>query len=95
MEKLHQLFETKLFFSTAYHPQNDGLAEIMIQTFEEMVRRLFAYSLELKEFDGFTNDCCTLIPTLEVEYKTAIHSSTNQTRAILEKDRIPYYPNIP
>ncbi|MBW0542019.1 hypothetical protein O181_081734 [Austropuccinia psidii MF-1] len=37
---LHQLFGTKLSFSTAYYPQTDGLAERMIQTLEDMVRRL-------------------------------------------------------
>ncbi|MBW0502526.1 hypothetical protein O181_042241 [Austropuccinia psidii MF-1] len=33
---LHQLFGTKLSFSTAYHPQNNGLAERMIQTLGNM-----------------------------------------------------------
>ncbi|MBW0565277.1 hypothetical protein O181_104992 [Austropuccinia psidii MF-1] len=40
---VHQLFGTKLFFSTAYHPQADCLAERMIQTLEDMVRGLCAY----------------------------------------------------
>ncbi|MBW0581774.1 hypothetical protein O181_121489, partial [Austropuccinia psidii MF-1] len=35
-KNLHQLFGTKLSFSTAYHPQTDGLAERMIQTLEDM-----------------------------------------------------------
>ncbi|MBW0582398.1 hypothetical protein O181_122113, partial [Austropuccinia psidii MF-1] len=38
-KNLHQLFGAKLSFSTAYHPQTDGLAERMIQTSEDMVRR--------------------------------------------------------
>ncbi|MBW0504126.1 hypothetical protein O181_043841 [Austropuccinia psidii MF-1] len=42
---LHQLFETKLSFSTAYHPQTDGLAARMIQTLEDMVRISCAYGL--------------------------------------------------
>ncbi|MBW0496320.1 hypothetical protein O181_036035 [Austropuccinia psidii MF-1] len=61
---IHRLFETKLSFSTAYHTQNDGLAERMIQTLEDMIRRLCAYGLEFKYQDGFTHDWCTLIPTL-------------------------------
>ncbi|MBW0564958.1 hypothetical protein O181_104673 [Austropuccinia psidii MF-1] len=42
---LHQLFGKKLSFSTAYHPQTAGLAERMIQTLEDMVRRICAYGL--------------------------------------------------
>ncbi|MBW0584443.1 hypothetical protein O181_124158 [Austropuccinia psidii MF-1] len=68
-----------------HHPQTDGLAERMIQTLEEMVRRVCAYGLEFKECDGFTHDWCTLFQDLEVAYKTSIHASTNQTPAILEK----------
>ncbi|MBW0513121.1 hypothetical protein O181_052836 [Austropuccinia psidii MF-1] len=58
---LHRLFGTKLSFSTAYHPQMDGLAERMIQILEDMIRRFCAYGLELKDSDGFTHDFCTLI----------------------------------
>ncbi|MBW0546788.1 hypothetical protein O181_086503 [Austropuccinia psidii MF-1] len=42
---LHQLIGTKLSFSTAYHPQTDGLAERMITTLEDMGRRFVAYGL--------------------------------------------------
>ncbi|MBW0523028.1 hypothetical protein O181_062743 [Austropuccinia psidii MF-1] len=82
---LHRLFGTKLSFSTAYHPQIDGLAERIIQTLEDMNRRFCAYGLEFKDPDGFTHDWCTLIPELELEYKTSDHSSTGQTPAMLEK----------
>ncbi|MBW0502564.1 hypothetical protein O181_042279 [Austropuccinia psidii MF-1] len=70
----HNLFGTKLSFSTAYHPQTDGQAEIMIQTLEYMIRRFCAYGLEFKHYDGFTHDWCTLIPALELAYRTSIHS---------------------
>ncbi|MBW0471195.1 hypothetical protein O181_010910 [Austropuccinia psidii MF-1] len=53
---LHRFFMTKLYFSTAYHPQTDGLAERMIQTLEDMIRRFCAYELEFKGSDGFTHD---------------------------------------
>ncbi|MBW0545522.1 hypothetical protein O181_085237, partial [Austropuccinia psidii MF-1] len=89
---LHQLFGTKLSFSTAYHPQTDGLAERMIQTLEDMVRRFCAYGLEFKDCDGFTHDWCTLLPALELAYKTSIHASTNETPAILEKGWNPKLP---
>ncbi|MBW0504781.1 hypothetical protein O181_044496 [Austropuccinia psidii MF-1] len=42
---LHNLFGTKLSFSTAYHPQTDCLAARMIQTLEEMIRGFCAYGL--------------------------------------------------
>ncbi|MBW0526700.1 hypothetical protein O181_066415 [Austropuccinia psidii MF-1] len=72
-------------FSTAYHPQTDGLAERIIQTLEDIIRRFCAYGLEFKDSDGFTHDFCTLIPALELEFKTSVHSSTGQTPAMLEK----------
>ncbi|MBW0573818.1 hypothetical protein O181_113533 [Austropuccinia psidii MF-1] len=89
---LHQLFGTKLSFSTAYHPQSDGLAERILQTLEEMVRRFYAYGLEFRDCDGFGHDWCTLLPALELAYKTSIHASTNKTAAILEKGWKPKLP---
>ncbi|MBW0505745.1 hypothetical protein O181_045460 [Austropuccinia psidii MF-1] len=82
---LHNLFGTKLPFSTAYRPHTDGLSERMIQTLEDMITRFCAYGLEFKDCDGFTHDWCTLIPALELAYKTSIHSSTGKTPARLEK----------
>ncbi|MBW0567293.1 hypothetical protein O181_107008 [Austropuccinia psidii MF-1] len=57
----------------------------MIQTLEDMIRRFFAYGMEFKDSDGFTHDWCTLIPALELAYKTSIHASTGKTPAIFEK----------
>ncbi|MBW0562791.1 hypothetical protein O181_102506 [Austropuccinia psidii MF-1] len=66
----YNLFGTKLSFSKDYHPQTDHLAERMIQTLEDIIRRLCAYGLEFKDSDGFTQYWWTLIPALELEYKT-------------------------
>ncbi|MBW0549273.1 hypothetical protein O181_088988 [Austropuccinia psidii MF-1] len=57
-----------------------------------MVRRICAYGLEFKDCDGFTHNCCTLLPALELAYKTSIHASINQTPAILEKGWNPKLP---
>ncbi|MBW0553416.1 hypothetical protein O181_093131 [Austropuccinia psidii MF-1] len=82
---LHRLFGTNVSLSTAYHPQTDGLAEKMIQTLEEMIRRFCAYGLEFKDSDGFTHEWCTLIPAFKLAYKISVHSSTGQNPAMLEK----------
>ncbi|MBW0542009.1 hypothetical protein O181_081724 [Austropuccinia psidii MF-1] len=92
-KNLHNLFRTKLSFSRAYHPQTDGLAERMIQTLEDIIRRFCAYGIEFKDSYGFTHDWCTLIPTLELAYKTSIHSSTGKTPAMLEKGWNPRFPH--
>ncbi|MBW0557513.1 hypothetical protein O181_097228, partial [Austropuccinia psidii MF-1] len=89
---LHRLFGTKLSFSTAYHPQTDGLAERMIQTLEEMIRRFCAYGLDFKDSDGFTHDWFILIPALKLAYKASVHSSTGQTPGMLEKRWNPRLP---
>ncbi|MBW0527477.1 hypothetical protein O181_067192 [Austropuccinia psidii MF-1] len=82
---LHGFFGTKLSFSTEYNPQTDGLEERMIQALEEMIRRFCVYGLEFKDQDGFTPYWCTLIPALELEYKTSVHYSTGKTPSMLER----------
>ncbi|MBW0505622.1 hypothetical protein O181_045337 [Austropuccinia psidii MF-1] len=85
-------FFEELLFSTAYHPQTHGLAEGMVKTLEDMIRKFCAYGLEIKDSDCFTHDWCTLIPELELVYKTSVHSSTDQTPAMLEKGWNPRLP---
>ncbi|MBW0586234.1 hypothetical protein O181_125949 [Austropuccinia psidii MF-1] len=64
----------------------------MIQTLEDMIRRLCAYGLEFKDSDGFTHDWCTLIPALELAFKTSIHDFKGKTPAMLEKGWNPKHP---
>ncbi|MBW0530267.1 hypothetical protein O181_069982 [Austropuccinia psidii MF-1] len=64
----------------------------MIQTLEDIIRRFFSYALELKDFDGFTHDWCTLIPALELACKTSIHASTGKSPEMLEKGWNPKFP---
>ncbi|MBW0464986.1 hypothetical protein O181_004701 [Austropuccinia psidii MF-1] len=54
--RLYDILCTKPAFSTAYHPQKDGLAERMIQTMEDIIRRFCAYGMEYKEYEGYTHD---------------------------------------
>ncbi|MBW0508856.1 hypothetical protein O181_048571 [Austropuccinia psidii MF-1] len=64
----------------------------MIQTLEDMIIKIFAYGLDFKDSDGFTHDWCTLIPKLELAYKTSIHDSTGKTTEMLEKGWNPKLP---
>ncbi|MBW0522251.1 hypothetical protein O181_061966 [Austropuccinia psidii MF-1] len=92
LTNLHRLLGTKLSLSTAYHPQTDGLAKRMIQILEEIIRRSCTYGLELKDSDVFTHDWCTLVPALELAYKTSIHSSIGKNSEMLEKGWNPKLP---
>ncbi|MBW0565253.1 hypothetical protein O181_104968 [Austropuccinia psidii MF-1] len=92
LTNLHRFFGTKLFFSTEYHPKTNVLAERIIPTLEDIIRRLCAYGLKFKSSNGFTYGWCTLIPELELAYKTSVHYSTVQTPAMLEKGCNPRLP---
>ncbi|MBW0537476.1 hypothetical protein O181_077191 [Austropuccinia psidii MF-1] len=64
----------------------------MIKTLEDMIRRFCVYGLRFKDSYGFTHDYCTLIPVLELTYKTSIHASTGKTPEMLGKGWIPRLP---
>ncbi|MBW0581093.1 hypothetical protein O181_120808 [Austropuccinia psidii MF-1] len=68
---LYDMLGTKLAFSTAYHPQTDGLAERMIQTMEVILRSFCAYGMEYKEHEGYTHDWVTLLPAIQLAYNTS------------------------
>ncbi|MBW0563943.1 hypothetical protein O181_103658 [Austropuccinia psidii MF-1] len=65
----------KLSFSTAYHPQTDGLSQMMIQTMEEVIRRFCAFGIEYKEHEGYTHGWDTLLPEFHLAYNTRQHST--------------------
>ncbi|MBW0472192.1 hypothetical protein O181_011907 [Austropuccinia psidii MF-1] len=56
LTNLYDMLVTKFAFYTAYHPQKDGLAERMIQTIEDILRRFCAYGMEYKDHEGCTHD---------------------------------------
>ncbi|MBW0558698.1 hypothetical protein O181_098413 [Austropuccinia psidii MF-1] len=73
---LYDMLGTKLAFSAAYHPKTNGLAERIIQTMEDFLRRFCAYGLEYKENEGYTHDWVTLLPEVHLAYNTSQHSTT-------------------
>ncbi|MBW0466759.1 hypothetical protein O181_006474 [Austropuccinia psidii MF-1] len=64
---LYDMLGKKLAFSTAYHPQTDGLAERMIQTMEDIIRRFRAYGIEYKNHEGYTHDWVTPLPEVQLD----------------------------
>ncbi|MBW0506551.1 hypothetical protein O181_046266 [Austropuccinia psidii MF-1] len=80
---LYDILGTKLAFSKAYHPQTDGLAERMIQTMEDILRRLCAYGMEYKNHEGYTHDWVTLLPAFQLTYNTSQHSTAGKTPALV------------
>ena len=62
-KSLHKALETKLNFSTAFHPQTDGQSERTIQILEDMLR---TYILDMKSsWDEH-------LPLIEFTYNTVI-----------------------
>ncbi|MBW0533074.1 hypothetical protein O181_072789 [Austropuccinia psidii MF-1] len=79
LTNLYDMLGTKLKFSTAYHPQRDGLAERMIQTMQDILRGFCAYGMEYKDHEGYTHDWVTLLPAVQLAYNTSQHSTTGKS----------------
>ncbi|MBW0513633.1 hypothetical protein O181_053348 [Austropuccinia psidii MF-1] len=71
----YDMLGTKLAFSTAYHPQTDDLAERMIQTMDDIIRRFCAYGMEYKDHEGYTHYWVTLLPAVQLAYNTSQNST--------------------
>ncbi|MBW0498568.1 hypothetical protein O181_038283 [Austropuccinia psidii MF-1] len=82
---LYDILGTEISFSTAYHPQTDGLAERMIQTMEDIIRRFCAYGMEYKAHEGYTHDWVTLLPKVQLAYNTSQNSTTGKSPSLVDK----------
>ncbi|MBW0509426.1 hypothetical protein O181_049141 [Austropuccinia psidii MF-1] len=88
---LYDMLDKKLAFSTDYHPQTDGLAERMIQTMEEILKKLCACGMEYEDHKGYTHDCVTLLPAVQLAYSTSQHSTTGKTPSLVGKGWKPLF----
>ncbi|MBW0482157.1 hypothetical protein O181_021872 [Austropuccinia psidii MF-1] len=89
---LYDMLGNKFAFSTATHPQEDGLAGRMIQTMEDILTRFCAYGMEYKDHEGYTHDWVTLLPVVQLAYNTSKHSTTGKTPSLVEKGWNPLFP---
>ncbi|MBW0574534.1 hypothetical protein O181_114249 [Austropuccinia psidii MF-1] len=89
---LYDILGTKLEFSTAYHPQTDGLTESMIQTMKDILSRFCEYGMESKEHGEYTHDWVTLLPEVQLAYNTSQNSTTGKSPSLVEKGWDPLLP---
>ncbi|MBW0507064.1 hypothetical protein O181_046779 [Austropuccinia psidii MF-1] len=75
---LYDIIVAKFSFSTEYHPQQDVLAERMIQTMEDIIRRFCAYGMEYRHHEGYTHDWVTPLPEVQLADNTSQHSTTGK-----------------
>ncbi|MBW0509370.1 hypothetical protein O181_049085 [Austropuccinia psidii MF-1] len=86
------MLDTQLPLSKAYHPQAGGLAERMIQTMEDILRRFCEYGMEYKDHKGYTHDWFTLLPAVQLAYNTSQQFTTGKSPSLVEKGWNPILP---
>ncbi|MBW0480022.1 hypothetical protein O181_019737 [Austropuccinia psidii MF-1] len=82
---LYDMLGEKLEFYTAYRSQTDGLAERIIQTMEEIFRRVCDYGMKYKDHEGYNYDWVTLLPEIQLAYNTSQHSTKGKSPSLVEK----------
>ncbi|MBW0523063.1 hypothetical protein O181_062778 [Austropuccinia psidii MF-1] len=75
---LHDIPGTKIQFHTEYNSQTRGLAEMMIKTMEDIIRRFCAYGMEYKDHEGHIHNWVKLLPAIQLAYRTSHHSTTGK-----------------
>ncbi|MBW0471264.1 hypothetical protein O181_010979 [Austropuccinia psidii MF-1] len=78
---LYEMLGTKLVFSTAYHPQTDGLPGRMIHKMEDILRRFCDDGMEYKDQ-----------PAVHLTHNTSKHSTSGKTPALVKKVWNPLLP---
>ncbi|MBW0545190.1 hypothetical protein O181_084905 [Austropuccinia psidii MF-1] len=76
---LYDMLGTKAEFSTAHHPQTDGLTERMIQTMVEIIRRFCAYGMQYKDHGEYTHYWVKLLPAVQLAYNTRHNFTTRKS----------------
>ncbi|MBW0497241.1 hypothetical protein O181_036956 [Austropuccinia psidii MF-1] len=82
---LYDMLGKKLAFQKSYNPHTDGLAGRIIQTMEDIIRRLCAYGMEYKDHEGYTHYLVTLLPSVQLAYNTSHYSTTGKSPSLVEK----------
>ncbi|MBW0514613.1 hypothetical protein O181_054328 [Austropuccinia psidii MF-1] len=64
----------------------------MIQKMEYIISRFYAYGMEYKDNEGYTQDWVTLLPVFQLGYNTSKHSTTGKSPSLVEKGCNPLLP---
>ncbi|MBW0478470.1 hypothetical protein O181_018185 [Austropuccinia psidii MF-1] len=64
----------------------------MIQTMEDIIRRLCTYGMEYKDHEGYTHDWVTLLPEVQLAYNPCQNSTTGKQPSLVERGWNPLLP---
>ncbi|MBW0520463.1 hypothetical protein O181_060178 [Austropuccinia psidii MF-1] len=89
---LYDIFGTKLAFSTAYHPQTDGLSEKIIQSMGDIIRIFCVYIMEYKDYEEYTHYWVIILAEIQLAYNTSKQSTIGKKLYLMEKGLNPLFP---